>query len=93
VRRSYDWDPADRLPGVGEESLLGVEAPLWSETLRSLADVQFMAFPRLPAIAEIGWTPRAARDWSSFRDRLAGFGSRWTAEGVNYHRSAEIDWR
>ena len=93
VRRSYDWDPADRLPGVGEESLLGVEAPLWSETLRSLADVQFMAFPRLPAIAEIGWTPRAARDWSSFRDRLAGFGSRWTTEGVNYHRSAEIDWR
>jgi hexosaminidase len=93
VERSYDWDPADRLPGVGEEALLGVEAPLWSETLRSLADVRFMAFPRLLAIAEIGWTPRAARDWSSFRDRLAAFGSRWDAEGIAFHRSAEIDWR
>ncbi|MFD0517829.1 beta-N-acetylhexosaminidase [Paractinoplanes durhamensis] len=92
VERSYDWDPAVRLPGVGEESLLGVEAPLWSETLRSVADIEFMALPRLLAIAEIGWTPRAARDWSSFRARLAGFGPRWTAEGVNFHRSPEIDW-
>ncbi|GAA0531206.1 beta-N-acetylhexosaminidase [Paractinoplanes ferrugineus] len=92
VERSYDWDPADRLPGVGEESLLGVEAPLWSETLRSPADVQFMALPRLCAIAEIGWTPRGARDWQSFRARLATFGPRWTAEGLNFYRSPEIDW-
>ncbi|MEU4239890.1 beta-N-acetylhexosaminidase [Actinoplanes sp. NPDC026619] len=92
VQRSYDWDPADRLPGVGEESLLGVEAPLWSETLRSPADIQFLAFPRLCAIAEIGWTPRAARNWPSFRERLATFGPRWTAQGINFHRSAEVDW-
>ncbi|WP_307872900.1 beta-N-acetylhexosaminidase [Paractinoplanes ovalisporus] len=93
VERSYDWDPADRLPGVGEESLLGVEAPLWSETLRSLADVHYMAFPRLLAIAEIGWTPRADRDWTSFRRRLAEYGPRFEAQGVNYHRSPEIDWK
>jgi len=92
VHRAYDWDPADRLPGVGEESLLGVEAPLWSETLRDIADVQYMTFPRLPAIAEVGWSPRAARDWPSFRRRLAAFGSRWAAQGVNYFRSPEIDW-
>ncbi|MFF5290975.1 beta-N-acetylhexosaminidase [Paractinoplanes globisporus] len=93
VERAYDWDPADRLPGVGEESLLGVEAPLWSETLRSLADVQFMAFPRLAAIAEIGWTPRADRQWRSFRARLAGLGQRWAAQGINFYRSPEIDWQ
>ncbi|WP_308121348.1 beta-N-acetylhexosaminidase [Paractinoplanes bogorensis] len=93
VERSYDWDPADRLPGVGEESLLGVEAPLWSETLRSRADVEFMVFPRLLAIAEIGWTPRADRSWPEFRRRLAEFGPRWTAQGVNFHRSGEVDWK
>jgi hexosaminidase len=92
VRRAYDWDPADRLPGVGEESLLGVEAPLWSETLRSLADVEYMAFPRLAAIAEVGWTPQKAKDWKSFGRRLANFGLRWTAQGVNFHRSPEIHW-
>jgi hexosaminidase len=93
VRRSYDWDPADRLPGVGEESLLGVEAPLWSETLRSMADVHYLTFPRLLSIAEIGWSPREGRDWESFRDRLAAFGPRWEAQGVHFHRSPEVDWK
>jgi hexosaminidase len=78
---------------VGEEALLGVEAPLWSESLRSLADVQTMTFPRLPAIAEVGWSPRPARDWASFRARLAPFGSRWDAQGIAYHRDPAIDWR
>jgi hexosaminidase len=92
VDRAYGWDPAERLPGVAEESVLGVEAALWSETLRSVADVQRMTFPRLAAIAEIGWSPRDARDWASFRRRLAGFGPRWTAQGVAFHPSPQIDW-
>jgi hexosaminidase len=92
VERAYDWDPAERLPGVGEEALLGVEAPLWSETLRSLTDVQTMTFPRLPAIAEIGWSPRATREWESFRRRLAAFGPRWRHQGVAFHPSPEIPW-
>jgi hexosaminidase len=92
VERSYDWDPADRLPGVGEESVLGVEAPLWSETLRSIDDVGFMTFPRLPAIAEVGWTPRTSRDWSSFARRVGAFGPRWSAQGITFHASPEIDW-
>ena len=92
VERAYDWDPATRLPGVGEQSLLGVEAPLWSETLRSLTDVQTMTFPRLPAIAEIGWSPRATHDWESFRRRLAAFAPRWQNQGVAFHASPEIPW-
>jgi len=92
VAQSYDWDPATRLPGVGEEALLGVEAPLWSETLRTLDDVLTMTFPRLPAIAEIGWSPVRTHDWESFRRRLADWGPRWAAQGIAYHRSPEIDW-
>jgi hexosaminidase len=92
VERSYDWDPATRLPGVGEEALLGVEAPLWAETLRTLTDVETMTFPRLPAIAEIGWSAQADRDWVSFRRRVAAFAPRWTAQGVAFYRSPEIDW-
>jgi hexosaminidase len=92
VDQAYDWDPADRLPGVGEPAVLGVEAALWSETLRSITDVQIMTFPRLPAIAEIGWSPRTARSWESFRCRLAAHGPRWTAQGIAYHRSPKVDW-
>ncbi|WP_067506088.1 beta-N-acetylhexosaminidase [Actinoplanes sp. TFC3] len=92
VKTAYGWEPAERLPGVGEEALLGVEAPLWSETLRSLTDAETMTFPRLPAIAEIGWSPRDSRDWESFRARLAEYGPRWRQQGIAFHPSPEIDW-
>ncbi|MEE6261580.1 beta-N-acetylhexosaminidase [Plantactinospora sonchi] len=92
VRDAYDWDPATRLPGVGEESILGVEAPLWSETLRSIDDIEFMAFPRLPAIAELGWSTPQTHDWESFRQRLAQQAPRWTAQEVNFYRSPQVPW-
>lgn len=45
------------LAAVPEAAVLGVEGPLWSEHLRGPADIDFMAFPRIPAIAEPAWSP------------------------------------
>jgi hexosaminidase len=92
VRDAYDWDPATLLDGVDRQRVLGVEAQLWSETLETIDDVEFMAFPRLPAVAEVGWSPGSARDWEGFRRRLAAQGPRWAAMSVNYHRSPQIPW-
>jgi hexosaminidase len=93
VKDAYDWDPAGYLDGVGESSVLGVEAPLWSETLRTLDDIETMAFPRLPAIAELGWSPKASHDWAAFRKRLAAVGPRWGLEGVDFYRSPQVPWQ
>lgn len=92
VRDAYEWDPAALLDGVGEKDVLGVEAPLWSETISTDDHIDFMAFPRLPAIAEIGWSPRAERSWAGFRLRLAGQGRRWDVMGVNFYRSPQVPW-
>jgi hexosaminidase len=92
VRTAYDWDPGRHVTGVTEASVLGVEAPLWSETLRSLDDIEFMAFPRLAAIAELGWSPASTHDWESFRVRLGAHGPRWSARGVDFYRSPQIPW-
>ncbi|MFB9838346.1 beta-N-acetylhexosaminidase, partial [Actinoallomurus acaciae] len=92
VRDAYDWDPAALVDGVTEGDVLGVEAPLWTETIVTDDDIDFMAFPRLPAIAEIGWSPRAARTWSDFRLRLAAQGPRWSALAVNFYRSPQVPW-
>ncbi|OXM61116.1 beta-N-acetylhexosaminidase [Amycolatopsis vastitatis] len=89
---AYDWNPGSYLGGVGESAVLGVEAPLWSETLVTLADLEFMAFPRLPAIAELGWSPAATHDWTSFRSRLGAQGPRWTVLGIGFFASAQIPW-
>ena len=92
VQTAYDWNPATRVRNLPASAVIGVEAPLWSETLRSLDDIEFLAFPRLPAIAELGWSPAATHDWASFRARLGAYGPRWVFQGVDFYRSPQVDW-
>ena len=81
VRNAYDWDPATFIPGVAESAIVGVEAPLWSETVIKVQDFEYLAFPRIIAAAEVGWT--RARSWESFERRLAAQAARLKALGVN----------
>jgi len=92
VQDAYGWDPGNYLTGVGEASVLGVEAPLWSETIQTLADIEYMAFPRLPAIAELGWSPWSTHSWTTFGPRLGAQGPRWRVMGVNYYQSKQVAW-
>lgn len=92
VKTAYDWEPTSILPGVEEAAILGVEAPLWSETVEDIDDVESMAFPRLTGIAEVGWSPAASRDVDGYLGRVAQHGARWQAMGVDYHRAAGVDW-
>ncbi len=92
VETAYNWDPASLIPGITENDILGVEAPLWSETLNSMSDLEYMAFPRILGIAEIGWTPQAGRDWNEYQTRLAAQGARLQALGVNFYPSPDINW-
>ena len=92
VRDAYDWEPAKLFEGIPESAILGVEAPLWSETVANMRDVEFLMFPRIAAAAEIGWTPAAGRNWDDFRARVAQQEPRWTALGINFYRSAQIPW-
>ena len=93
VHVPYDWDPARLLPGVPAGAILGVEAPLWSETLASSADVEFMAFPRITAVAEVGWSSQDGRAWTEFRQRLGRQAPRWSALGVDAFWSPAVDWQ
>ncbi|MFJ1589873.1 beta-N-acetylhexosaminidase [Kitasatospora albolonga] len=92
VERSYDWDPAAYLEGLPQDAVLGVEAPLWTETLATEAELEQMAFPRLLSAAEIGWSPEKARDWETYKERLAAQGPRLTALGIGFHRSPQVPW-
>jgi hexosaminidase len=92
VRAAYAWDPATEVPGLAERDILGIEAPIWSETLRNITSVEYLAMPRLPALAEVGWSPQSPRDWSDFRLRLAAHAPRWRQLGINYFPSSEVPW-
>ena len=92
VSDAYEWDPLTVAKGIPESSIIGVEAPLWSETAATIRDVEWLAFPRLAAIAEIGWS-NGERQWAEFAPRLGAQAPRWTALGINFYRSPEVPWK
>lgn len=95
LERAYAWDPADVIEGVGDADILGVEAPLWTETVRTPEEIDRLAFPRIAAAAEIAWSPRRGpeRSWASFRHRVGGLAPLWSGLGIAFHASPEVPWR
>jgi hexosaminidase len=91
VMDAYAWDPTDG-GRVSDSQVLGVEAPLWSETLHTMADIEYLAWPRMAGIAEIGWTPKSERSWAAYKGRLANQAPRWNALHVNFYRSPQVAW-
>jgi hexosaminidase len=73
----YAYDPPD------SPLVLGCQANLWTEHMESLRRVEYMAFPRLCAFAEVVWSP-AGRDFADFTTRLPEHLTRLDARGVNY---------
>lgn len=92
IQVAYDWDPAAAFKGLGNARPIGIEAPLWSETIRNITAAEYLAMPRLPAIAEVAWSPQARREWEEFRVRLAAHGPRWNLMGINFYRSVQVPW-
>ncbi|MFC3897010.1 family 20 glycosylhydrolase [Lentzea rhizosphaerae] len=92
VQTAYDWNPGTHLSGVPESAVRGVEAPLWTETIVTSRDIEFMAFPRLSAIAELGWSPWSTHNWDQFKVRLGAQAPRWATMGINFYRSAQVPW-
>ncbi len=89
----YEWDPATLVDGITESDLVGLEAPLWTELLSTLDNLEYMAFPRLIGYAEIGWSKANGRTWDEYKSRVATHGPRLAAWNVNYYKSDAIPWQ
>jgi hexosaminidase len=91
VKDSYDWEPGNFMDGLEESDILGLEAPLWTETVRTMKDIEYMVFPRILGVAELAWSPKG-QTWEDYRQRLAAHGKRMEARGINFFRSPDVDW-
>ncbi len=63
---TYAYEAAGEFPEELKDRLKGVQACIWSEHFLSRGYFNRLVFPRLPAIAEAAWTPKAAKDWHRF---------------------------
>ena len=68
--------------------ILGAQGNLWTEYVPNFKQAQYMIFPRLCALAEVTWSPRASRDWDGFIRRLPTQFQRFDQLGVNYRKGA-----
>lgn len=92
VDDAYNWDPTTLVEGIESSQMLGVEAPLWSETIVTMDDIEYMVFPRLPGIAEVAWSPTEGKSWDEYKVRLAAHGPIMKAKGIDFYKSARVPW-
>lgn len=95
MKTAYDWNPTTYL-SVPSSAILGIEAPLWTETADTFTDLDYLTFPRITAYAELGWSPAstttASDAFTDFAARVAAQGPRWNALGITYYHSTQIPW-
>ena len=80
---AYDPLPASMPPELAKH-VLGSQAQLWTEYMKGPREVEYMAWPRLLAMAEVLWTPKSLRDYGKFQQRLPSSLQRLDAQDVNY---------
>jgi hexosaminidase len=86
----YRFDPAPAaLTDAQRQHVIGVQANLWTEHVRTEDRAEYMIFPRAAALAEVGWSPAARIDWQSFQARLPAQLARYKALGVRYAQAPE----
>lgn len=93
LERTYAFEP---VPGGATPAqatrTLGVQGNMWGERTPTIRQVDCQTFPRLCAIAEIGWSSRQARDFADFLRRLAPFRARLDRHGVRLSTGYVTRW-
>jgi hexosaminidase len=58
-----------------------------------MKELEYMVFPRLPGIAEIGWSPSSVRSWKDYKVSLGNQGERFKAMNINFYHSKLVPWK
>ena len=92
VDSAYNWTPETYVKGLSKDNILGIEAPLWSETISTIEDIEYLAFPRLLGVSELGWSVQQNRNWDDYKIRLANQTLYFNEMDIKYYPSKLIDW-
>jgi hexosaminidase len=83
----YGFEPVpDSLSSDEGQHILGAQANVWTEYMKTTDYVEYMVFPRALALAEVVWSPKDARDWEFFLSRLPSQFQLLDQLGVNYRQ-------
>ncbi len=92
LAKVYSFEPVpSELPAEKHRHVLGVQGNLWGEFMWSPQDVEYFAFPRAVALAEVAWSPVQSRNYSEFIGRLDRHLKRLEGLNVNYRKLDQYD--
>ncbi|GAA4330026.1 glycoside hydrolase family 20 protein [Flaviaesturariibacter amylovorans] len=84
----YAYEPIPAvLDSAAARYIVGAQANLWTEYVSNPAKVEYMIFPRMSALSEVLWSPKEARNWPSFRNRLLTQFGRYAQWGASYSKA------
>ena len=84
LKKSYAYDPLEgKITDPEARNILGIEAPFWTEFVKSAPRLEWGMFPRLLAVSETAWTEQKNKEYEDFTNRLAVMETRLDALGVN----------
>lgn len=89
LKKTYSYEPVpDVLTEKESKHILGSQGNVWTEYMKTSTHVEYMAYPRAIALAEVNWSPRESRNWENFVSRLVINLKRLDIKNVNYSKSA-----
>jgi hexosaminidase len=81
----YNYNPMpDSLTGEEKKYVLGAQGNVWTEYMKTFSHVEYMAVPRMCALAEVLWTPSEKKDYRNFISRLKVHSKLLDRMKVNY---------
>ncbi|MGA2175476.1 MAG: family 20 glycosylhydrolase [Verrucomicrobiota bacterium] len=91
LEKVYEFEPAPaNLAAQFQPRILGAQGNVWTEYIPNFRQAEYMIFPRACALAEVGWSPREARNWDDFTRRLAVHEERLAQLDVNYRHDGGL---
>lgn len=92
LAKVYGFEPVpSELPADKHRHVIGVQGNLWGEFMWTPKDVEYFAFPRAVALAEVAWSPAQSWNYSDFIGRLERHLKRLDWLDVNYRRLDQND--
>jgi hexosaminidase len=89
LKEVYHYEPVpDVLDDRQSVFIKGAQGNLWTEYIATPEHAEYMALPRMTALAEVVWSAKDHRDWESFQKRLQEQFNRFEAMNVVYSRGS-----
>ncbi len=88
LEKVYGYEPVPAILNAEQQThVLGAQGNVWTEYMNNTSKLEYMIFPRMIALSEVLWSPKANRNWNDFERRLPSIFERLNAAKINYSKA------